>query len=60
MGDTMGLATMARDSATPSGDSSEPEVMERKHRVSLTAWCSIKQSAGPIQLQEMSHQDSDP
>ena len=60
MGDTMGLATMARDSATPSGDSSEPEVMERKHRVSLTAWCSIKQSSGPIQLQEMSHQDSDP
>ena len=60
MGDTMDLATLTRDSATPSGESSEPEVVERKHRVSFTAWCSIKQSSGPIQLQEMSHQDSDP
>ena len=57
MGDTMDLATLTRDSATPSGESSEPEVVEIKHRVSFTAWRSIKQSSGPIQLQEMSHQD---
>ena len=58
MGDTLNLATVARDSAKPSGDTSEPEGVE-KHRVYLTVGCSINQPSGPIQLQEMSHQDSD-
>lgn len=59
MGDTLNLATLARDSETPSGDTSGPVVVERRHRVSLSSWCSIKQSSGLIQLQETSHQDSD-
>ena len=59
MGDTLNLATLARDSAKPSGDTSEPEVVE-KHRVSLTVGCSINQPSGPIHLQETSHPDSDP
>ena len=51
MGDT--LATLARDSVTPSVDTSEPEVVER-HRVSITAWSSIN-----LQLKETSYQDPD-
>ena len=59
MGDTLNLATLARDSAKPSGDTTEPEVVERKYRMSLTAGCSINQPSGRIQLQETSHPDSD-
>jgi hypothetical protein len=32
MGDTLNLAAQARDSAEPSGDTGEPEVVERRHR----------------------------
>jgi hypothetical protein len=59
MGDTLNLAAQARDSAKPSGDTSEPEVVERRHRVSMTAWCTIRQPSDQTQLQETSHQDSD-
>ena len=54
----MDLATLARDSAIPSGDTSEPEVVDR-HRVSMTARCFIKLPTGPTRLQESNHLDSD-
>jgi hypothetical protein len=60
MGNTLVLATLARDLAIPSGQISKPEMVER-HPVSMTAPCFAKQPPGPTRtrLQESSHLDSD-
>ena len=65
MGDTLNLATLARDSASPSGDTSGQEVVETIHQdsdsnieFSTVRVCCTDQSArqysDPIQLQETS------
>ncbi len=65
MGDTMDLATLARDSALASGDTSDPEMVETSHHdsdskieSSTARVCCTDQSArqysDPIQLQETS------
>ncbi len=65
MGDTMELATLARDSASPLGDSSERVMVEKSHQdsdskieSSTARVCCTDQSArqysDPIQLQETS------
>ena len=65
MGDTMDLATLARDSASPSGDSSERVMVEKNHQdadskieFSTARVCCTDQSArqysDPIHLQETS------
>ena len=65
MGDTLNLATLARDSASPSGDTSGQEVVETSHQdsdsnieFSTVRVCCTDQSArqysDPIQLQETS------
>jgi hypothetical protein len=65
MGDTLNLATLARDSAKPSGDTSEPEMVETSHRDSdseiesstVRVCCtdqSARQYSDTIQLQETS------
>ena len=65
MGHTMDLATLARDSALPSGDTREPEIMVTSHQDSdskiesstVRIYCthqSARQYSDPIQLRETS------
>ena len=65
MGDTMDLATLARDSALASGDTSDPEMVETNHQDSYSkiesstarVCCtdqSARQYSDPIHLQETS------